>query len=46
MPLVLRGEALLGSVPWPFMVKQMQGQMPGADGQQGLEPLQPVGPSQ
>lgn len=42
----VRGEALLGSVPWPSTVKQMWGQMRGADGQPRLESLQPVGPSQ
>ena len=43
---VVRGEALLGSVPWPSTLKQMWGQMPGPDGQPRLESPQPVGPSQ
>lgn len=39
---VVRGEVLLGSVPWPSPVKQMCRQMPRADGQLRFEPRQPV----
>lgn len=40
------GRLSLSLFPGASKVKQMWGQMPGADGQQRLEPLQPVGPSQ